>query len=166
MPVQFPISEETASAAFAVPLKQALDQLQAKHQLKNLRLVVLGLVVSAPGAINEPIDELAQMIKDYAPHCFVLIDGAHTMGQVQTLHFSAMSNVDAYLSNGHEWLYSPKGSAFLWVNQSSVVNNLFAQPTVISSANPLGTSLLQRYSYVSSREYTAFFATQKAIDFR
>jgi selenocysteine lyase/cysteine desulfurase len=166
VPVHFPISEETASSAFTVPLKQALDQLQAKHPLlEHLRLVVLDHIVSAP-AVKEPIDELAQMIKNYAPHCFVLVDGAHAMGQVKTLNLSAMSNVDAYLSNGHKWLYSPKGSAFLWVNQSSVVNNLFPQPTVISSANPLGTSLSQRYSYVSSRDYTAFIAMQKAIDFR
>jgi selenocysteine lyase/cysteine desulfurase len=64
-----------------------------QHQLlENLRLVILDHIVLAP-AVKEPIDELTHMIKDYAPHCFVLVDGAHAMGQVKTLNLSSMSNV-------------------------------------------------------------------------
>jgi L-cysteine desulfhydrase len=101
---------------------------------------------------------LAAVTKTYNPNTFVLVDGAHALGQIPHLSIRKLSNIDAYLSNGHKWLYSPKGSAFLWVNQS-VVTDLFPQPTVISSENNISSagggttavvSLAGRYEYVST----------------
>ena len=165
VPVAFPIGEEQAESAFLDPMQQALQHLPDPSKLK---MVVLDHMVSVP-AVKEPIDQLAAMVKTINPTSFVLVDGAHILGQTRDLNISRMSNVDAYLSNGHKWLYSAKGSAFLWVNQSSITAT-FPEPTVISSGNLMGptctTSLSQRYEYVSSRDYTAFLSMSAAIDFR
>ncbi|CAB9498484.1 Cysteine desulfurase [Seminavis robusta] len=168
-PVVFPISEDQAETAFLDSMQAALQNLQNASNLTKLKMVVLDHIVSNP-AVKEPIQELANMIKAHNPDCYILIDGAHAMGQIQQLQLSSMQNIDAYLSNGHKWLYSPKGSAFLWVNttSSSVINHsTFPEPTVISKENIIGnTSLLQRFEYVSARDYTAFLAMAAAIDFR
>lgn len=172
VPVSFPITDNQGDDAFLEPMQQTLDQLESQGSLDRLRMVVLEHIVSAPAA-KEPIRELAALIKSYQSDCFVLVDGAHVMGQVRTLDLTELGgkgrNIDAYLSNGHKWLYSPKGSAFLWVNPTSgFVTDTFPEPTVISSANPVdaGISLQQRYAYVSTRDYTATLSMAAAIDFR
>lgn len=172
VPVVFPITEQQGNDAFLKPMQQVLNQLSSQGTLGRLRMVVLDHIVSTPAA-KEPIKELAAMVKSYQPACFVLVDGAHAMGQVRSLDLTELGgegrNIDAYLSNGHKWLYSPKGSAFLWVNPTSgFVTDTFPEPTVISSENPVdaGTSLPLRYLYVSTRDYTAFASMGAAIDFR
>jgi selenocysteine lyase/cysteine desulfurase len=90
------------------------------------------------------------------------------MGQVRDLNLprDLGPHIDFYLSNGHKWLYSPKGSAVLWVN-STIINSLFPEPTVISSANSVHDSpFAQRYEYVSTRDYTATISMSKALEFR
>ena len=128
--------------------------------------MILDHIVSVP-AVREPIAECAALIKSYQPDCFVLVDGAHAMGQVRTLELGALGPMDAYVSNGHKWLYSPKGSAFLWVNQS-IVTDFFPEPTVISSANSClqQPSMIERFEYVSTRDYTPTIAMSKALEFR
>jgi len=152
---------------FLDAMQTLLKDLEDSNELARLKMVILDHIVSTP-AIKEPVAKLAAMIKDRAPHTFVLVDGAHAMGQVRQLNLEAIGNMDAYLSNGHKWLYSPKGSAFLWVNQTSgFVTDKFPEPTVVSSANAIGaTALSERYSYVSSRDYTAFLAMDAALTFR
>jgi selenocysteine lyase/cysteine desulfurase len=76
-----------------------------------------------------------------------------------------MGAIDAYLSNGHKWLSSPKGSAFPWVNKT-VVSKIFPEPTVISSSNLMESSFVNRYLYVSTLDYTAPIAMAKALEFR
>lgn len=165
VPVKFPIAAKNATRAFTDPLLKVLQQLKETSKIQRLRLAIIDHIASVP-AVREPVSECAHMIKKFNSECFVLVDGAHAMGQVQNLNLHDLRPMDAYLSNGHKWLYSPKGSAFLWVNES-VVTRLFPEPTVISSANTIGaTSLSERYSYVSTRDYTATIAMSKALEFR
>lgn len=164
VPIQFPIREGEEVTAFTDPLQKALQDLG--DDIHRLKLVVIDHIASVP-AVREPVVECATLVKSFHKNAFVLVDGAHAMGQVEVLNISEMQPViDAYLSNGHKWLYSPKGSAFLWVN-SSVVTDTFPEPTVISSANSIGnTCFSDRYSYVSTRDYTAFISISKALEFR
>lgn len=169
VPITWPIQGGQEKSAFLDPLQVALNELKAKSKLDKLRLVVLDHIVSVP-AVREPIAECAELIKSYQPDCFVLVDGAHAMGQVRSLDLQKMGpHMDAYVSNGHKWLYSPKGSAFLWVN-STVVTDTFPEPTVISSANSCrqqpAPSLIGRFEYVSTRDYTATVAMSKSLEFR
>ena len=137
----FPISTEMGYAAFLVPMQELLETLRDQNSLQSLRMIILDHIVSCPG-IKTPIQELTAMIKQYAPETFVVVDGAHALGQIPNLNMTELadSGIDAYFSNGHKWFYTPKGSAFLWINNHSKkeknhVTNIFPEPTVISSEN-------------------------------
>jgi len=177
MPITFPIRQQqqqqqqqpNSSSSTTNCFVEALQTKLAEIPAEQLKMIVLDHMVSVP-AIKEPVADLAAMVKAFQPQCFVLVDGAHTIGQIQNLHLPAIGNIDAYLSNGHKWLYSPKGSALLWINTTSgFVTDTFPEPTVISSTNVIGnetTSLSQRFAYVSSRDYTAWLSMDAALDFR
>lgn len=176
--ISFPVLDEQA---FLKPMEDFLKSWVGKQDGGLPRVFVLDHIISTP-AVIEPIHELAALIKSYQPNAFVLVDGAHAIGEVYPpLSLPVIGNLDAYVSNGHKWLYSPKGSAFLWVNLthsrpgpnnhssgSSWISPTFPEPTVISSANnPLApTSFSERYAYVSTREYTAILSIGAALDFR
>lgn len=96
MPISFPIASETV---FLQAVQNLLDTLQWQDELSQLKMVILDHIVLTP-AVKKPIDQLAALIKTYAPHAFVLVDGAYVMGQIPNLSFT---NIDAYLSNGHKW---------------------------------------------------------------
>lgn len=68
-------------------------------------------ITSAP-SITLPIKELIEMAhqKDIP----VMIDGAHALGQIP-IDIEEL-NPDFYLANAHKWLFSPRGSAFLYIN--------------------------------------------------
>lgn len=143
---------------------------------------------------------------------FILVDGAHAWGQVPSAEISGLLNhgddsddddgddgddsdgtawdgIDAYLSNGHKWMYSPKGSAILWVRPSRI-DGLFPEPTIISSENSMGQEALvlhpeggngyvignndydyddpmaHRYAYTGTRDYTPMLSLSRAMDFQ
>ena len=179
IPISFPIleggknddeEEDISITAFTIPLQNALERLKEESKIQKLKLAVFDHISSAP-AVKEPIKELALLVKRYNQDCFVIVDGAHAMGQLLQpplrIHHSTVGPIDAYFSNGHKWFYSPKGSAVLWVNQS-ITTNIFPEPTVISSTNSIvqGTSLIHRYEYVSTRDYTNILSLSKALRFR
>jgi selenocysteine lyase/cysteine desulfurase len=162
MPIPFPIQD---TSVFQDAFHKTLADFSATNDIGRLKVIVLDQMVSAP-AVKQPISLLAQMVKQAQPNCFVLVDGAHALGQIPYHQPELLyANVDAYLSNGHKWLYTPKGSAVLWINASQITN-LFPEPTVISSTNDMTTSLSERYAYVSARDYTAWLSIGAALQFR
>lgn len=120
------------------------------------KLCVFSHITSTP-AIVLPIKQMTAAC--HAAGALVLIDGAHALGQIQI--DVADIGADFYVANGHKWLYSPKGSAFLWVNpslQSAIV------PTVISSSGK--TDFVGSFEYTGTRDYTAFASISAAVQFR
>lgn len=167
MEIPFPLPEDLGQDVFLQALQATLTNLTDSNSIERVKMIGLDHMVSAP-AVKQPIQELAALAKQHMPNCFVLVDGAHALGQIpfkDTPHL--LSNVDAYLSNGHKWLYTPKGSAVLWIN-SIQVTDVFPEPTVIASTNEIISTipLSERYAYVSARDYTAWLSMGKAIDFR
>ena len=91
-----------------------------------------------------------------------MIDGAHTLGQIDI----DIKNLEAdfYIANCHKWLYSPKGTALLWVNSKwhSII-----RPTVISSEGPYNDNeWYKNFDYIGSRDYTNFLSIKEALEFR
>eukprot|EP01035_Chromulina_nebulosa_P018313 gene18313-23999_t len=66
------------------------------------------------------------------------------------------------LGNCHKWIYSPKGTAFLWVHKG-LRTDIFPSPSVISSSGKY--DYIGRYTYTGTRDYTAFGGIVAGLDF-
>eukprot|EP01097_Dermamoeba_algensis_P005075 TRINITY_DN3237_c0_g1_i1.p1 TRINITY_DN3237_c0_g1~~TRINITY_DN3237_c0_g1_i1.p1 ORF type:complete len:271 (+),score=61.83 TRINITY_DN3237_c0_g1_i1:494-1306(+) len=133
-------------------VRDGLSQLSGQA----IKIAVFSHITSVP-AIILPIQELAAIFKEKGIQ--VLVDGAHAVGQIP-LNIPSYG-VDYYLSNGHKWLFSPKGTAFLWVakeRQSEVA------PAVISSSGE--RDFVGEFEYTGTRDYTGYCALLAAFEFR
>jgi selenocysteine lyase/cysteine desulfurase len=115
-------------------------------------------IVSVP-AIILPVKELVQVCRSKGVS--VMIDGAHVMGQIP-LNIKDI-DPDYYLSNGHKWMYTPKGSAFLWVRKDK--QNL-TWPTTISGEGSGATQYQLYFSYEGTADYTSYLCFPNALSFR
>ncbi|KAH3761153.1 pyridoxal phosphate-dependent transferase [Pelomyxa schiedti] len=124
---------------------------------KPIDLAVFSHIESTPATVL-PIAELIQLAHENDIQ--VLIDGAHALGNVD-IDLQAL-DADYYLTNAHKWLFSPKGTALLWVKtilQYKIV------PTVISSEfDP--DDFVKRFEYTGTRDYTAFATIPAAMAWR
>ena len=136
---------------FLAPLRAVLDA----HP--DIKLVTFAHVVSSP-AIIQPAQALVALCHERGVP--VLVDGAHAPGLI-SLNVESI-DADYYVGNNHKWIYSPKGSAFLWVNPRYQLQTV---PTVVSSEyDPL--DYIKRFLYVGTRDYCAQISTLAALDFR
>jgi len=122
----------------------------------DIKIAVFSHITSVPSMIL-PIKEIAALCKK--ANIPILIDGAHALGHIP-LNVADLG-VDYYLSNGHKWLYSPKGSAFLWVTKERQKDIV---PLVISSSGDF--SYVGEFEYTGTRDYTSYCSIGAAMDFR
>lgn len=115
-------------------------------------------ITSVPTLIL-PIERLASLCHSHG--AMVLVDGAHVPGQLR-LNIEAL-DVDFYVGNGHKWLYSPQGSAFLWVHKSR--QNLI-YPTVISLEGQGQSFFQMAFSWLGTTDFSSYLAMADALDFR
>jgi isopenicillin-N epimerase len=94
------------------PIRDASDVLDAvlARVTPKTRFALISHVTSPTGLVF-PVDGLVSELTSRGVD--VIVDGAHAPGQVP-LALDALG-APYYTGNGHKWLYSPKGSAFLWV---------------------------------------------------
>ena len=117
-------------------------------------------IVSLPAMIL-PIKELIQLCHQYG--VLVLIDGAHALGQI-SLDMKAY-NADFYVGNGHKWLYSPKGSAVLYVRKD--VQSLIEPTTISWEGSSVYPSHFQKaFAYQGTSSYSPYLAMNDALVFR
>ena len=109
-----------------------------------------------------------------------MVDGAHAVGALP-LDVPAVG-ADAYTSNCHKWLMTPKGTAFLWVapddapgacmgappgsrGSRGISRGMQAQtrPTVISHGYGLG--FVREFLWAATCDYTPYLGIEAAIDF-
>eukprot|EP01114_Cavostelium_apophysatum_P024156 TRINITY_DN937_c0_g1_i1.p1 TRINITY_DN937_c0_g1~~TRINITY_DN937_c0_g1_i1.p1 ORF type:complete len:431 (+),score=61.55 TRINITY_DN937_c0_g1_i1:50-1342(+) len=135
---------------------QQAKQAIVSNKGSPIRLACFSHITSLPGTIL-PIKELIELC--HANDVLVLIDGAHAIGQIP-VNLTDLQP-DFYLSNGHKWLFSPKGSAFLYVSQD--VQSMI-HPTVIS--NQYGNGFSNEFFYMGTRSYSAMLAMSAAIQWR
>jgi len=89
------------------------------------------------------------------------VDGAHALGSIP-LNLTKL-NADFYIANGHKWLYTPKGSAFLWVRKDRQ-SEIF--PTVISDEGQGATQFQMEFSWVGTMDFSAWVSFSSAFKFR
>ncbi|EGD80930.1 hypothetical protein PTSG_01513 [Salpingoeca rosetta] len=154
IPVQFPVKS-------AEEVVQLLDN--ALRQQPNSIPTILSIshIVSTPAVIL-PIVEMTKVAKAHGVK-HVLIDGAHALGNIPiNITQLAAVGVDFYVSNGHKWLYTPKGSAFLWTRPSLQRNTI---PTVVSSDFGFH-DYMRDFLYTGTRDYTPFASVTAGFAFR
>lgn len=111
-------------------------------------------ITSTPALIL-PVKDLIEAC--HSAGALVLIDGAHAPGSIW-LDLSEIG-ADFYVGNGHKWLFSPQGSAFLHVRKAS---QQYIFPTVIDSPGDLTT----RFIWEGTRDYSAMAAIYDALAWR
>ena len=97
----------------------------------------------------------------HAHGVLVLIDGAHALGQIPL----ALDDLgaDFYVTNGHKWLNTHKGTALLWVRRD--VQHLI-EPTTISWEGPGASHFQSAFSFKGTMDASGAFTMGAALDFR
>ena len=151
--VEFPFTPDAHKA-----LVEAVRKEIAAHK-DTIKLCIFSHITSVPAVVLN-LTELVPICQ--AAGIPVLIDGAHAPGQIDIdlTHFESLG-VSYYVGNFHKWMYTAKGTAFLWTTQSR--QDLLA-PTVISSEFIWDYS--SEFLYTGTRDYTAFTSIPVALDYR
>ncbi|NOT39761.1 MAG: aminotransferase class V-fold PLP-dependent enzyme [Alphaproteobacteria bacterium] len=119
------------------------------------RLAIIDHIAS-PTAVVFPVAEITRALK--AKGVRVLIDGAHAVGQL-ALDLPAIG-ADWYTANCHKWLYSPRGSAFLYATEE-----VAGQTVPLSVSHWHELKFPRAFDYVGTRDVSAFLSVPAAIDF-
>jgi selenocysteine lyase/cysteine desulfurase len=113
------------NVTFPVSYSKIVGQVvEALEKNPEVKVACFSHITSVPALIL-PIKELTE--ECHKRGVMVLVDGAHAMGQIP-INITDLG-ADFYLSNGHKWFYTLKGSAFLWVKKEL---QPLISPTVIS----------------------------------
>ena len=147
------VSLPTSDAAVLAAVAAALDAHAGKIYAASF-----SHIVSVPGVIL-PVKALAALCR--ARGVFVLIDGAHALGQVPVDVVDI--GADAWLGNMHKWGYGAKGSALLWVAPAA---QALIEPTVISFEGRGSSHFQLAFSYLGTTSYSAYLALGASLDFR
>ena len=122
---------------------------------ERVKLVILDHITS-PSALVLPVERLIPELRRRGIP--VLLDGAHAIGQVP-LALDALG-ADWYVSNMHKWAYAPRGSALLYASQAAVP---LTRPVLTS--HYIGMGFPHSFDYVGTRDYTAWLAVPRALQF-
>lgn len=137
-----------------------LDQVKValERNKGEVGILVFSHITSVP-AIILPADQLTTLAHEYG--AMVLVDGAHALGQIPV--DMEQSKFDFWLGNGHKWLYSPKGSALLYVRKD---HQSLVRPTVISYLGQGATEFQKWFAWQGTNDFSSYLAIQAALDFR
>eukprot|EP01084_Bolivina_argentea_P043673 80439_1 len=155
--VEFTVTTEMLSNTTL--LLHKLDSfLQVEDGLNKIYLSTVSHITSIPAVIFD-IKSITKLMHKY--NILTLIDGAHAIGQINVDIKDI--NPDMYLSNGHKWLFSPRGSSILYINKT--LQDLI-YPTCMSNEG-IGNSQFQKYfNYQGTNDHTAWLSMAAAIQFR
>ena len=87
----------------------------------------------------------------------VLVDGAHAIGNI-TLNIPALG-ADAYVTNCHKWLCTPRGTALLWVAKGFQDT---VRPLVPSHGADLGFQA--EHFWQGTADWSAWLAVRTAVE--
>lgn len=78
-------------------------------QLGTADVLVIDQIVATSAQLN-PVAEIARAVRKQRPSCFIVVDAAHVVGQLQP---AIPPHIDAWVSNFHKWIGAPRPSAAL-----------------------------------------------------
>ena len=133
--------------------------LETEDALNTIYLASISHITSLPSMIFD-VKSIQSLFRNKYD-IITLIDGAHAMGQID-VNITDI-DPDIYLSNGHKWLYSPRGSSILFVKKS--LQNII-YPTVISLEGHGNTQFQQYFNYQGTNDHTAWLSMSAALDYR
>lgn len=118
--------------------------------------------ITSPTAFILPAEELVRRAREAG--IITVVDGAHAPGQIP-LDLEALG-ADFYSGNGHKWMMSPKGSAFLYARREM---QPLLEPLVVSwgwgNEVPRVSRFVDEQQNQGTRDNAAFLAVPAAIQF-
>ncbi|KAL0074184.1 pyridoxal phosphate-dependent transferase [Phycomyces blakesleeanus] len=89
--------------------RETIEKEQAKGD-GRFRICVMDALISIPGVLF-PYKDVTKLVKSY--NMLAMVDGAHAIGQIP-LDLTAL-DADFFFTNGHKWMFMPRGCAVLYV---------------------------------------------------
>lgn len=140
------------------------------------RLAIFDTIASLP-SVRLPFEEMTSIARENG--VMTLVDAAHGIGHLP-LNIKAL-DPDFFTSNCHKWLYTPRGSAVLYVplrNQPLMRSSLPTsqafeprpRPGVVRAPNPLPPSdksnFVQQFEFVGTVDNASLLCVPAALEFR
>jgi selenocysteine lyase/cysteine desulfurase len=151
------LRESPTEEVFLKALEQTIDS--ADKSWENSLLIIDQTTSNT--ALNLPVRALAQRAKQAG--MLVLVDGAHgLLAQDIALDSDDYENVDMYVSNGHKWLYCPRGVAMLCCAKEELRETTLRQPAVVSHG--IDDGYLSRFLWDGTRNYAAQLSLPLVLD--
>ena len=121
--------------------------------------------ITSSTAVRFPVKQICTRAREAG--ILTIVDGAHTLGQI-ALDMQDIG-ADFYLSNGHKWLCSPKGSAFLYTRRE---RQHLVEPLVVGwgwgpERNVFsGSDYVDYLQWLGTNDLSAYLAVPAAIRFQ
>jgi isopenicillin-N epimerase len=121
--------------------------------------------ITSPTALHMPVEVICSRAREAG--ILTLVDGAHALGQIP-LDLQDI-RADFYTSNGHKWLCSPKGSAFLYTRPEK---QSLIEPLVVGwgwgkeRAYTFGSDYLDYLQWLGTNDLASYLAVPAAIKFQ
>lgn len=171
---------ESAKLDFTLPCSDAEILTAFRNAIRAQRgrakLVIFDTIASLP-AVRLPFEEMTAIARENG--VMTLVDAAHGMGHLP-LDIKAL-DPDFFTSNCHKWLYTPRGSAVLYVplrNQHLIRSSLPTshafeprpRPGAVRAPNPLPPSdksnFVQQFEFVGTVDNASLLCIPAALEFR
>ncbi len=119
--------------------------------------------ITAPTGLIFPLAEVCRRAREAG--ILTLIDGAHAPGQID-VNLDTLG-ADFYTGNGHKWLCTPRGAAFLYARPE--VQSLL-EPLIISwgydSPTASGKTFQDYFSWIGTSDPSPYLAVADAVAFQ
>lgn len=118
--------------------------------------------ITSPTALKLPLEQIVKICSDSGID--IMVDGAHSVGMIPLV--IKKLGVQYYTSNCHKWLFTPKGSAFLYVREDKR-DNIY--PLTISHG--LNSERRDRsrfhllFDWTGTQDFTPYICIKSAIRF-
>lgn len=170
-----------------LPVTSAALMTSFEQSLTNkTKLVIIDEITSNTG-LNLPVEKMSLLAK--AVGAIVVVDAAHSLYSLKTQIYKSGSvldvdtqqplyelegSIDAWISNGHKWLCTPKGCAYMWVSSNlrqslrpSILSHGFISnvKNSIESVYSDPSKILSSFVWDGCRDYSAILTTASALRF-